>query len=131
VPDAPLAFDLFLIVMLVLLPVMGYAIAQVRRGRVRRHAQLMGASFVLFLVALIGFEWTARTMDDRPPLPAVAMTIHLVFAIPALVLWAYQIATAKKVLSNPGRHAKLGRAIFALLVVTVGTGIWVFWAMFG
>ena len=130
-PDAPAAFDFFLLVMLALLPVMGLAIRQARLGRVRSHAMLMICSFALFFIALVDFEWAARTMDDLPPLPGIVLAVHLCFAVPALALWIYQLATAKRARLTPKRHAKLGRVIFALLVATVGTGVWVYRAMFG
>jgi uncharacterized membrane protein len=129
--DAPRAFDFFLLVMLALLPLMGFAIWQARRGKIKAHATLMACSFLLFLIALIDFEWAARTMEQRPELPPLPMAIHLCFAVPALVLWIYQVMKVKHVLENPRRHAKLGRLIFALLVATVGTGAWVYAEMFG
>jgi uncharacterized membrane protein len=125
-----MAFDFFLLVMIALLPVMGFAILQARRGNLRLHATLMTCSFVLFVIALVDFEWAARTMDDPPPLPGLVLAIHLCFAIPALVLWIYQLVRARRAHLNPRQHARLGRLIFALLVATVGTGAWVYWAMF-
>ena len=129
--EAPLAFDLFVLVMLALLPVLALAIGLVRRGYARAHGVLMAASFVLFVAALVDFEWAARTMEDRPPLPALALTIHLCFAVPALALWTWQIARAGQSRSDPRRHARRGRLVFSLLVVTVGTGVWVYREMFG
>lgn len=129
--DAPLAFDLFVLVMLALLPVLALAIVLVRRGHPRAHGVLMAGSFALFLLALVAFEWAARTMENRPPLPQLALFIHLCFAVPALVLWTWQIARASQARSDPRRHARRGRLLFSLLVVTVGTGVWVYREMFG
>ena len=129
-PDAPAAFDFFLIVMLAVLPVMAIAIVQARRKRYGVHAVMMSCAYVLFLIALIDFEWTARTMPDLPPLPMPELPIHLCFAIPALVLWTYQLLKGKKAHANPKGHARLGRIVFALLVGTVATGAWVYFAMF-
>lgn len=129
--DAPFFVDLFLVTMVAVLPIMALAIVQARRGRIRTHATLMIAAFVLFVIALVAFEGAVRTMDDKPPLPALVLTIHLCFALPGLLLWIWQIKNSKRARANPAPHRRLGRIVLGLLVATVVTGVWVYWEMFG
>ena len=113
------------------LPLLAVAIACAAKGKIRLHAALMVAAFAAFLLSLVAFEWTVRTMDDKPPLPVGVLVVHLLFALPGLVLWTIQLFRAKRALSNPARHRRLGRIVFGLLTATVATGVWVFVAMFG
>ena len=129
--DAPLGVDLFLLVQVAALPLMGVSIVMASKGRIRVHAALMLTAFASFLISLIAFEWTVRTMADKPPIPRMALTIHLCFALPALILWCLQLARSKRATASPAPHRRLGRVVFGLLTVTVGTGIWVYSAMFG
>lgn len=129
--DAPWAVELFLVVQVATLPVLGVAIACAAKGKIRAHATLMVSAFVAFLLSLIAFEWTVRTMDNKPPLPGLVLFIHLLFAIPGLILWSVQLFRAKRALLAPARHRRLGRIVVALLTATVGTGVWVFAEMFG
>ena len=129
--DAPLGVDLFLVVMLLLIPTMLAAIRLAATGRVQAHGRVMGVSFVLFVAALLAFEWAVRTMENRPDIPVLVLTIHLCFAIPGLILWTWQIIRGKKAPTEPKRHARRGKIVFALLVATVATGVWLYGAMFG
>jgi uncharacterized membrane protein YozB (DUF420 family) len=129
--DAPLGVDLFLVVMLLLIPTMLIGIRLAATGRVQAHGRVMGVSFVLFVAALLAFEWAVRTMENRPDIPVLVLTIHLCFAIPGLALWTWQIIRAKKAPTEPKRHARRGKIVFALLVATVATGVWMYGAMFG
>ena len=128
---APLAVDLFLVTMVAILPLMGLAIVRARQHRFRSHATLMVASFVMFVISLVAFEGAVRTMDDKPDLPKVVLTIHLCFAVPGLLLWIWQLKQAKRARKNPAAHRRLGRIVLGFLVLTVATGIWVYVAMFG
>jgi uncharacterized membrane protein YozB (DUF420 family) len=128
--DAPFAVDLFLIVQVATLPLMGVAIACAARGKIRAHATLMVTAFAAFLLSLIAFEWTVRTMEDKPSIPTTVLAIHLCFALPGLVLWGFQLVRARRAFSDPARHRRMGRQVFALLIATVATGIWVYAAMF-
>jgi len=119
------------VVQVATLPVLGVAIACAAKGKIRAHATLMVSAFVAFLLSLIAFEWTVRTMDNKPPLPGLVLFIHLLFAIPGLILWSVQLFRAKRALLAPARHRRLGRIVVALLTATVGTGVWVFAEMFG
>ena len=128
--NAPFGINLFFGVMLALLPLMVFGIRLAAKGKLVAHGRVMGVSFFLFLAALIAFEWAAQTMENRPPIPVLAMTIHLCFAIPGLLLWTMQIIRGRKASQEPKAHARRGRIVFVLLVATVGTGIWVYRLMF-
>ena len=129
--DAPWAVELFLVVQVATLPVLVIAIACAAKGKIRAHATLMVSAFAAFLLSLIAFEWTVRTMDDKPALPGLVLAIHLLFALPGLVLWSVQLFRAKRAYSEPERHRRLGRIVLALLTATIVTGVWVFVEMFG
>jgi uncharacterized membrane protein len=121
--------DLFLLVILLVLPALLVAVALVRRGRVAAHAAIMRASFFVFLVGVVAFEFEVR-FRQQPPLALVPLAIHLCFAVPALLLWAWQILRAREAFTNPPRHRLRGRVLLALLSVTVATGFWLYVATF-
>jgi uncharacterized membrane protein YozB (DUF420 family) len=129
--DAPWAVELFLVVQVATLPLMGVAIACAAKGRIRAHAALMIVTYGAFLLSLIAFEWTVRTMDDKPALPGLVLFVHLLFAVPGLILWSVQLFRGTRAPSEPARHRRRGRMVFGLLVATVATGVWVFVEMFG
>ena len=128
--DASLAVDLFLLLLVVSLPFMAIAILLVRRGHRRAHAAVMTTAFVMFLVALVAFEIDVHFGEYPAQPPRWPLTIHLCFAVPCLFLWVRQILTAKHAAKNPAPHHRRGRVLFALLVVTVATGVWLYRATF-
>lgn len=121
--------DLFLAAQVLVLPTLLVAIAFVRRGRVAVHAWIMRAAFFLFLATVIAFEVEVRT-GPRLELPLVVLGIHLCFALPALVLWAWQILRARQAFVDPPAHRRRGRILLALLSATVATGFWLYVATF-
>ncbi|MFQ5845064.1 MAG: DUF420 domain-containing protein [Planctomycetota bacterium] len=124
---ADLVVDLFLTVLVLLLPVVFLAVALVRRGRVRAHAVLMGTAFVLFLLALVAFELNVRLRGDALPDPSILpFAVHLAFALPTLVLWTLQIARWREASRAPSRHRRRGRGLLPLLAATVATGVWLY-----
>ncbi|UCE87474.1 MAG: DUF420 domain-containing protein [Deltaproteobacteria bacterium] len=102
----------------------------VRRGETRAHARLMTLCFALFLVAVAAFEAQVYLGEPGPPLATAPLVIHLCFAVPTLLLWIYQVATAKRALTEPARHRTRGRALMGLLLATVATGAWLYLASF-
>ena len=128
--DAPFGVDLFLVVMVLLVPTMVWGIRLAATGKLQAHKRVMGVSFVLFVGALLAFELAVRTMENRPDIPVLVLVIHLCFAIPGLGLWTWQILRGKKAPSEPKVHARRGKIVFALLVATVATGVWLYGAMF-
>lgn len=118
--------DLFLAVLLVVLPAMFVAVYLVRTGRVKAHARLMTACYLLFLLAVIGFEYQVHFGGPGPELSLVPLTIHLCFAIPGLFVWTWQILTAKRALTEPASHRRRGKVLMGLLTATVATGIWLY-----
>lgn len=128
-PRSDLVIDLFLVVLVALLPLLLIAVGQVRRGRLRAHASLMTSGFFLFLAAVLAFEIRVRTAD----LPAPALLpflVHLGFAVPCLALWVAQISSGRRAHENPARHRRRGRSVIALYSLTVATGVWLYLATF-
>jgi uncharacterized membrane protein YozB (DUF420 family) len=126
---AGLFVDLFLLLLLALLPAMLVGVALVRRGRVRAHAAVMVTCFVLFLVGVVAFEVQVQ-FGERYPMPPGPLVIHLCFAVPSLLLWVRQVATARRALLEPAAHRRRGRVLLALLSFTVATGFWLYAATF-
>ena len=124
-----LVVDLFLALLVLLLPVLLVAVRLVRRGRVRAHATTMVVCFAVFLLAVIVFEVNVR-VGDLPPPATVPFAIHMAFALPSLVLWIVQIALAKRAFLAPAPHRLRGKLLLALLCLTVATGTWLYIATF-
>ena len=127
---AGIGVDLFLIALLALVPLMGWAIHLARSGRHAAHGRVMTASFTVFCVALIVFEVSVRLDADAPPLVLVPLLIHLCFAVPCFLLWIFQVWSGRRVSVPAPRHRRLGRIVYGLLLATVGTGFWLYWATF-
>lgn len=127
--EADLMVDLFLLLLVALLPVLVAAVLLARSGRTKAHSRVMTCAFVLFAAALVMFEIHVRT-EGTPALPAWPLVIHLCFAVPALLLWIFQVSTGKRAYRDPAPHRRRGRILFGLLVATVATGIWLYVATF-
>jgi uncharacterized membrane protein len=117
----------FTLLLVVLLAVMLHGVSLARRGRVSAHARVMVACFVVFLLALVAFEVRVR-MGEMPPLARRPLIVHLCVAVPGLLLWIWQVATAKR--AEPAVHRLRGRILLALLSATVATGFWLYVATF-
>ena len=124
--EAGFFVDLFLVVLVALLPLLAYAVYLVRKGRVKAHAKTMVLCYVAFLLAVIAFEAQVHLGTPGPPLPRVPLTIHLCFAVPCLLLWTYQIYRGKHAFFERNVHVLRGRILLALFVLTVGTGAWLY-----
>lgn len=119
------AVDLFLLLLVALLPALLVAVRLVRRGRVRAHARVMVGAFVCFVVALVAFEAEVRLVGSATP-PLGPFAVHLAFALPALGLWVVQIVLGRRALLHPAPHRRRGRVLLALLCATVATGVWLY-----
>ncbi|MHC4339559.1 MAG: hypothetical protein ACYSX0_05000 [Planctomycetota bacterium] len=95
----------------------------------RAHGRVMVACFVVFLFALVGFEIRVR-MGEMPPLARLPLVVHLCFAIPALLIWIWQVATARRARLSPAPHRLRGRILLLCLSATVATGFWLYVASF-
>ena len=129
-PHSGFAVDLFLVLLVLLVPWMIWAVVLARRGKRRKHGRMMLVAYVTFLAGLVVFEIGVRFDAGRPPLALTPLVIHLCFSVPCLVLWTRQVMTAKRVADNPARHRWMGRVVMFLLLATVGTGIWLYYATF-
>jgi uncharacterized membrane protein YozB (DUF420 family) len=129
-PHSGFAVDLFLVLLVLLVPWMVWAVVLARRGKRRKHGRMMLIAYVTFLAGLIVFEIGVRFGRSGPPLARLPLWIHLCFSVPCLVLWTRQVMTAKRVADNPVRHRWMGRVVMGLLLATVGTGIWLYYATF-
>lgn len=129
-PGAGIAVNVFLVLLVVLLPWMFWAVGLARKRRLRQHRRAMKVAFLLFVAALLAFEASMRFDPRKPPLPWTALGIHLCFAVPCFLLWGYQVAVGSRAFRDPAPHRRRGWILVSLLVPTVATGIWVYVAMF-
>jgi len=127
---APLLVDLFMAGLLGVLVAMLIAVRAVRRGQTKRHARIMGASYAFFLISVLAFEVQVNLLGTGVPLAMLPLGIHLLFAIPCTVVWTWQIATARRALTEPGAHRTRGKVLFVLLSATLATGFWLYVATF-
>ena len=127
---ASLIVDFFLVVQVAMVPTLAWAIYLVRKGKVRAHARIMAAAFAFFLMSVVAFEVDVHLGGQRVPPPRLTLIIHLCFSIPSLVIWTYQMVTAKTALVEPAAHRRRGKILFGFIVGTVATGIWLYLATF-
>jgi putative membrane protein len=144
---ASLGMDVVLVGLVVLLPVLAWSIAAVRRGGYRLHKQLQ-LVIVVALAAAIGFfeidvrlisDWKTRA-EVSPWWPAgvlAALGIHLVFAVTTLMLWVWTVWEAlARFPVPPGpaphgpRHRRMARLAALDLVATTVTGGVFYWLAF-
>ena len=122
--------DLFLIVLVLLIPIMLFSVWLVRRGNVRAHATVMVCCFVAFLLSVIAFEIDVQFIGERVAPAMTPLIIHLGFVLPTLLLWVRQMMTWRRAFENPAEHRRRGRVVIGLLTSSVGTGIWLYVATF-
>ncbi|MGQ0615251.1 MAG: DUF420 domain-containing protein [Planctomycetaceae bacterium] len=127
---ADLIVDLFLLLLILLLPVLLYGVRLARRGRLRAHAAVMGGSFLVFLAALLTFEIDVRLSKDLPAPAPLPFLVHMCFALPALFVWVLQLLRRAEAFTAPARHKRRGRLVLLLIAGTVATGTWLYRASY-
>jgi hypothetical protein len=140
--------DVVVVAMAILIPALGASVALVRYRRQyawHRRIQLTLASVLLLAVG--AFEVEMRTMTDWTELAAaspyftddswnavnVSLAVHLVFAVPTLLVWGFVVVQALRHFgwsTQPAaygrRHALWGRLASFGIVMTAVTG-WLFY----
>jgi uncharacterized membrane protein YozB (DUF420 family) len=152
---ASIGMDVVLVGLLVLLPVLAWSVALVRRGRYLAHKRLQLFIVAALFAAIVVFEIDVRLLSDwkaraagGPPWgtesnawwPAgvlVALGIHLVFAVTTFVLLAWVVWEAIVRFPSPPtpgthgpRHRVMARLAAADLVLTAVTGVIFYWLAF-
>lgn len=150
---ASLGMDVVLVGLLALLPLLGWSIAAVRRGRYQVHKRLQLFIVAALVVAIVIFEIDVRLVSDWreraradwlpggnswwPTGVLAALGVHLLFAVSTFVLLAW--VTTEAVLRfprppAPGRHGPRHRWMARLaaldLVCTAVTGSVFYWLAF-
>ncbi len=128
--NAHVVIDIFLLVLLFIIPAVLVGVQMARRRRYRAHALINSVCFFTFLAAVVAFEFVVHFGPPGPPLPPWPLTIHLCFAVPCLVIWIVQMASGKNAKNTPKKHRKRGQLLLALLGATVGTGVWLYMITF-
>ena len=141
---APLAIDLIVVGLTIILPVLCYSIATVRAGQHGRHRSLQIAITVVLALALIFFEWQVRALGGwrsmiayRALSPSATsligwtLAVHLVFSITTPMLWVAALMTSGRAWTGqqPRRHRFVARLAAADLILTAVTGwLWYYLA---
>lgn len=119
---ASIMLDVVFIAMFLVLPIMAWSIAQVRKGRYSLHKKVQLTLGLVLLLAVTAFEidmrfftdWAARAADSAyyPGGVYAALYIHLVFAVTTALVWVWVIATALRRFPRPvapGDHSRSHR----------------------
>jgi uncharacterized membrane protein YozB (DUF420 family) len=140
---ASFILDLIVVAMALVIPVMLYSLAAVRRQRnYEKHRFIQISLGVTLGLAILAFEvdmrWNGwRHLAEASPYYQTwvfpALYIHLFFAIPTLFLWVYTIymATRHRINQATGgrtrfEHKKYGRLSAYTMIATTITG-WIFY----
>ncbi|MCC7084750.1 MAG: DUF420 domain-containing protein [Pirellulales bacterium] len=145
---ASVMLDLVVLTMILVLPVMGWSIWQVRNRRryvLHKRVQLTLAS--ILLVAVMAFEidmqaisgWRQRA-EPSPYWPSgvwASLNLHLVFSISTAAVWLYVVIGAlRKIPQPPGpsaysrRHRFWGWVAAVDMTLTAVTGWAFYWLAF-
>lgn len=140
---ASLMLDVVFVAMFLVLPVMAWSIAAVRRGRYALHKRTQLVLAGVMLVAVTVFEidirlftnWRARAEASPfyPGVVYVALYVHLVFAITTTLVWIWVIVRALRHFDRPvapgphsASHRRWGWIAAWDMVLTAVTG-WIFY----
>jgi uncharacterized membrane protein YozB (DUF420 family) len=145
---ATFMLDVVVVAMLIILPLLGWSVLQVRRSRrYVRHRRMQLSLAVALLIAVTAFELDMRLHgwqhlaaespyfggDGEWGLVYPSLIVHLVFAVTTVLLWIYVIVTALLRFANPpapGDHSRShifwGRLAAWDMVFTAVTG-WIFY----
>ncbi|HEY1066927.1 MAG TPA: DUF420 domain-containing protein [Pirellulales bacterium] len=144
---ASLMFDVVVLAMLAVLPLLAWSIAQAKSGRYELHKRAQTLLAGLILAALVLFEgdvqiakfagdsWlvAARQSPYADTWVGPVLTVHLAFAISAFLLWVVTLVLALRRFPSPptpgshsALHKKFGWAAAAAMVLTSITG-WLFY----
>jgi len=144
---ASIGMDVVLVGLWLLLPVLGWSVVLVRRGRYSTHKALQLLIAAALFAAIVVFEIDVRLVSDwkarARPSPwwpggvLGALGIHLVFAVSTLGLLVWVLWEALRLFPAPPlpgahgpRHRRFARAAAIDLVLTALTGTVFYWLAF-
>jgi len=149
---ASFMLDVVFLAMFIIVPLLGWSIWLVRRGKHEMHKRLQLTIAVTLLVAIIAFEVDLRFFTDWRAKAAlspyfenngqwnavwVSLVIHLTFAVPTTILWVWVVAQALRAFPKPpkpGAHSRqhrlFGRLAGAGMLFTAVTGWCFYWLAF-
>ncbi len=149
-PRGSLMLDVVFLAMLLVVPVLFWSIWQVRgRQRYSRHRQIQLLLAMLLMGTVLAFEidmrfftdWESEAVDS-PYYSAeswngvwTALTVHLCFAVPTLVVWVLVVVQALRGFGkppSPGKHSASHKRWGRIAVVGMsGTAVsgWIFYWM--
>lgn len=140
---ASLGTDLVFVALFAVVPLVAWSVSVARRGGYRLHKRLQLTIAVALLLAITVFEIDMRLVSGWKPRAVAspwwpdgvwaALSIHLVFAVSTVVLWAWVVWEALRRFPSPPqpaahgrRHRLMGRLAAADLMLTAVTG-WIFY----
>ena len=144
---ASIILDLIVLAMALVIPIMLYSLAVVKRDKNYHKHRLIQISLGLTLgLAILAFEIDMRLngwrhLAEASPfyhsLVFPALYVHLAFAVPTLFLWLYTITMAlRQEITNPTRsrqrfrHKTFGRLSAFSMMGTALTGLIFYWIAF-
>ena len=148
---ASLMLDVVFVAMFLVVPLMAIGIVLAKRGQYVLHKRLQLATAAVLLLAVLAFEIDMRFFTDWRLLAApspyfsangwnpvtIALTIHLFFAVPTLLLWIVVVVRALKLFPcppRPGAHSEahkfMGWLATVGMVMTAVTGWGFYWLAF-
>lgn len=134
--------DFVALAMAIILPLIFWSLAQVRKGFYQRHRQAQISIAVVLFIAVCAFELDMRingwenAAKPSPWYPSIVfpvLYVHLFFSISTCALWAWTLMGARKNFSIEPRpnqysstHRRRGKLAVGGMVMTVITG-WFFY----
>ncbi len=153
--DSSLMLDVVATALVLVVPVLGFSIGQVKQGRFELHKRLQLGLAIVLLLAVGAFEFDLQwvhggwehVVNKNPEQPRLTgdayklaqrvLSVHLLFAVSTPLLWLITIGLAlQRMPSRPGPcahsslHRKLGWASTIDLVLTSVTGLAFYYCAF-
>lgn len=148
---ASVMLDVVVLAMLLVLPLLAVSIFLVKRRQYRLHKWLQLGLASVLLVTVLAFEvdmqwltkWELRAVESPyfelerkwTSTVGISLLVHLMFAVPTLVLWIYVVVQALRKFDwepRPGphshSHSKWGWLAAVGMLMTAVTG-WIFYAL--
>ena len=117
---ASIMLDVVFVAMFAVVPILGWSIWQVRRGRYALHKQVQLTLGVVLLAAVLLFELDMRFVTDWAARAQASpyyetwvypsLYVHLFFAVPTAVVWVYTIIQALRQFPSPPAPGPYSRA---------------------
>ncbi len=142
---APFIFDLIVVLLAAILPLLGFSIQQAKQKRYALHKRMQIAIGIALFAAVTAFELELRRLgfifaiipkENQTDTFRMVLKIHLTFSLTTPVLWVITITGALIKFKDSFRedyfptHRLLARLTVADLLLTCATGLLVYYLGF-